>query len=124
MGIVHNAKYAVLLERALSAYWSVRGHSFEGGRPTTPDVVHAVREYSITYHAPIRGTGEVLVHFWLDRFGESSGVYGFRFTSPDGATLHAEGRRVIVKLDPATLRPTPWTAHARQVASDLLVPAA
>jgi acyl-CoA thioester hydrolase len=99
-----------------------RGHSFEDGRPTTPDVVHAVREYSITYHQPIRGTGEVLVHFWLDRFGESSGVYGFRFVSTDGRTVHADGRRIIVKLDPDTLRPSPWTAGAREVASALLRP--
>lgn len=122
MGIVHNARYAVLLERALSAYWAPRGHSFEDGRPTTPDVVHAVREYAITYHQPIRGTGEVLVHFWLDRFGESSGVYGFRFVSVDGRTVHAQGRRIIVKLDPVTLRPSPWTANAREVAADLLRP--
>lgn len=120
MGIVHNARYAVLLERALSAYWSVRGHSFSNGRPTTPDVVHAVREFAITYLAPIRGTGEVLVDFWLDRLGESSGVYGFRFLSPDLSTVYAEGRRVVVKLDPSTGRPSPWTPHAREVATPLL----
>src|SRR5262249_20325602 len=28
MGIVHNAKYAVMLERALSAYWSRHGFTF------------------------------------------------------------------------------------------------
>lgn len=124
MGIVHNARYAVLLERALSAYWSVRGHSFENGRPTTPDVIHAVREYTITYHTPIRGTGDILVEFWLDVFGESSGVYGFRFLSADGETVHAEGKRVIVKLDPRTGRPSPWTPGAREVATPLLSQAA
>lgn len=120
MGIVHNARYAVLLERALAAYWSIRGHSFSGGRPSTPDVIHAVREYAITYHAPIRGTGEILVHFWLDEFGSSSGAYAFRFLSRDRQTVYAEGRRVIVKLDPKTLRPTPWTPGAREVAAGLL----
>ncbi|HZN71629.1 MAG TPA: thioesterase family protein [Micromonosporaceae bacterium] len=120
MGIVHNARYAVLLERALSAYWAARGHSFSNGRPTTPDVVHAVREFSIAYLAPIRGTGDVLVDFWLDRLGESSGVYGFRFLSSDRSTVYAEGHRAIVKLDPSTGRPSPWTQAAREVASTLL----
>lgn len=120
MGIVHNARYAVLLERAITPYWAQRGHSFERGRPTSPDVFHAVREFTITYRTPIRGTGEVAVHFWLERFGETSGVYGFRFLSADGATVHADGQRVIVRLDPATMRPAPWTDAARAVAQTLL----
>ncbi|SDY14187.1 acyl-CoA thioester hydrolase [Micromonospora pattaloongensis] len=120
MGIVHNARYAVLFERAVSQYWAARGHSFENGRPTSPDVFHAVREFAITYHAPIRGTGDVLVHFWLERWGSTSAVYRFRFLSPDAATVHADGHRTIVRLDPATLRPAPWTDAARAVAANLL----
>jgi len=124
MGLVHNGRYAVLLERALTPYWSARGHSFANGRATTPDVFHAVREFSISYLTPIRGTGTVAVHFWLEQFGETSGEYRFRFLSPDGHTVHAEGRRVIVRLDPATMRPAPWTNAAREVAATLLRPPA
>jgi acyl-CoA thioester hydrolase len=120
MGLVHNARYAVLLERALTPYWSARGHSFANGRATSPDTFHAVREFSISYLTPIRGTGEIAVHFWLEQFGETSGDYHFRFLSPDGRTVHAEGRRVIVRLDPASLRPAPWTDAAREVAATLL----
>jgi len=120
MGIVHNARYAVLIERALTPYWSARGHSFADGRATSPDVFHAVREFSISYLTPIRGTGEIAVHFWLERFGETSGDYRFRFLSRDGQTVHAEGRRLIVRLDPATLRPARWTDAAREVAATLL----
>ncbi len=117
MGLVHNARYALMLERALSAYWSRHGFSFADGVPTQPDVVHAVAEYSISYHAPIRGTGAVDVHFWIEELGRSRAVYRFRFVSGD--TVHAEGRRVNVKLDPRTLRPTPWTPLAREVAGKL-----
>jgi acyl-CoA thioester hydrolase len=123
MGILHNARYAVLLERALTPYWASRGHSFDGGRPTSPDIFHAVREFAISYRAPIRGTGEIGVHFWLEQFGETSATYGFRFLSPDGQRVFAEGRRAIVRLDPATLRPTAWTPAAREVAATLLRPA-
>jgi acyl-CoA thioester hydrolase len=120
MGIVHNARYAVFLERALSQYWAERGHSYAGGRPTTSDVMHAVVEYSIRYHTPVRGTGEIGVHFWLESLGESSAVYRFRILSADGETVHAEGRRVNVKLDPRTLRPAPWSEDARAVGRPLL----
>lgn len=122
MGIVHNARYAVLLERAVTPYWTARGHYFDHNGPSTPDVFHAVREFSITYHRPIRGAGQVLVHFWLDKLGQTSAEYGFRFLSRDGRTCHAEGRRAIVRLDQATLRPAEWTASAREVATSLLKP--
>jgi acyl-CoA thioester hydrolase len=51
------------------------------------------------------------VHFWAERVGETSAVYGFRFVTGD--VVHAEGRRIIVKLDPATLRPAPWSDAGR-----------
>jgi acyl-CoA thioester hydrolase len=122
MGIVHNARYAVFLERALGTWWSSHGFSLADGRPTNPDVFHAVAEYAIFYRTPVRGTGEVGVHIWLDKMGESSAVYGFRVLSADGKTVHAEGRRVNIKLDPATLRPAPWTAEGRATGSLLLRP--
>jgi acyl-CoA thioester hydrolase len=124
MGILHNARYAVLLERALTPYWADRGVSFRGGQHSSPDVFHAVREFTITYQAPITGTGPVAVHFWLEHFGTSSARYAFEFRSVDGDTLHATGSRAIVRLDPATLRPTPWTEAARAVGATLLRPAA
>lgn len=124
MGIVHNARYPLLVERALTPYWAARGHSFGVGGPTSPDVVHAVREFAITYRRPIRGTGPVAVHFWLEHFGKTSAEYGFRFLSIDGRTVHAEGRRAIVRIDPTTLRPAAWTDAGRAVAETLMRPGA
>jgi acyl-CoA thioester hydrolase len=124
MGMLHNGRYAVLLEHAITPYWAARGHSYNGGRPSSPDVFHAVREFTITYRLPILGTGPIGVHFWLAHFGRTSAEYGFRFLSADGSTVHAEGRRSIVRLDPATLRPAAWTDAARAVALPLLRPEA
>jgi acyl-CoA thioester hydrolase len=120
LGMVHNARYAVLLERALTPYWAARGHSFDGGQATSPDVFHAVRQFTIRYLAPIRGTGDVAVHFWLEHFGETSAEYAFRFLSTDLTTEYAQGTRSIVRIDPATLRPTGWTAAGRAVAAALM----
>ena len=36
MGMVHNAWYALLIERALATFWRRHGHTFRDGRPTTP----------------------------------------------------------------------------------------
>jgi acyl-CoA thioester hydrolase len=120
LGVLHNARYAVLIERAMTNWWSERGVSFAGGRPTTPDAFNVVREYAITFHVPVRGTGDIAVHFWLDTLGTSSAAYGFRITSLDGAVVHAEGRRVNVRLDPATMRPAAWTDEGRTLAETLL----
>ncbi len=120
MGVLHNSRYAVLVERATVLWWTERGVSFSGGRPTTPDAFNVVREYSITFHRPVRGTGEISVHFWVERIGTTSAEYRFRVTSTDAETVFAEGRRVNVRLDPATMRPQPWTEHGRALAATLV----
>jgi acyl-CoA thioester hydrolase len=122
MGVLHNARYALLFERALTAFWAAHGHSFHNGRPTTADAFNVVKEATITYHQPVRGVGEVAVHLWLARLGTSSGDYRFRLTSADGSVLYADGGRVVVKLDPATLRPVPWSEESRTIAATLLRP--
>jgi acyl-CoA thioester hydrolase len=118
-GLLHNARYALILERALSGYWAEFGFSYRDGRPTHEDVVIAVREFTISYTAPVRGTGPLDVHFWIERLGETSATYGFRFFSADHATVHAEGHRVMVKFDPRTGRPCPWTSDGREIAAKL-----
>ncbi len=120
MGVLHNSRYAVLVERAIVLWWSERGVSFSGGRPTTPDAFNVVRSYQITFHRPVRGTGAVVVRFWLERMGTTSADYAFQVTSPDGGTLYADGARVNVRLDPATMRPAPWTEDGRAIAATLL----
>jgi|SRR5262245_57913760 len=120
MGMVHNARYALLVERALATFWTHHGHSFRNGRPSTADAFNVVKEFRISYHVPIRGTTDVVVHFWLEYLGSSCGVYNFRLLSADGTTVFAEGRRVVIKLDQETLRPSPWTRETRAVAEHLL----
>lgn len=114
MGVVHNGRYAVLLERALAAYWDRAGWSYDPGHPRFGEVFFAVREFAITYHAPITRIGTVQVQLWLDHLGDTSAVYGFRVRSGDGTVVHAEGRRVQVRLDPATLRPARIGADMRE----------
>lgn len=121
MGMLHNAKYAVLVERAITAYWVRRGWAPDPARSAFPDVFLAVRETKMTHHVPIMAPGEVVVHFWFDHLGRTSGVYGFRVLSGDHATVHAEGHRVNVNLDPTTLRPTPFSEAIVAASQTLLL---
>jgi acyl-CoA thioester hydrolase len=123
MGIVHNARYALLLERALTNFWVERGWTPDTSTSAIPDVFMAVREFTVAYLAPIVGLAKVRVHFWIDQVGTTSAVYAFRIESEDGSTLHADGRRVVVNLDPATFRPTRLSDALRAAAAPLMVPA-
>ncbi|WP_308165896.1 acyl-CoA thioesterase [Actinomadura sp. NEAU-AAG7] len=122
MGIVHNSRYAVMLERALTNFWEQHGYSHSGGKPSHPDAFVAVVEYSIGYKVPVFGTGEILIHFWGDRIGKTSATYGFRVLSTDGKTVHAEGRRVHIRLDQESLTPTPWAAETLAIYETILPP--
>jgi acyl-CoA thioester hydrolase len=120
MGLLHNSRYALLVERAVSAFWAEQGWNFDPELSRFKDVYMAVREFKITYNAPIMGAGEVGVEFWMDRMGRTSGVYGFRVLSADRSTVHAEGYRVNVNLDRTTFRPAPFSPEIRAAARPLL----
>ena len=118
MGMVHNTRYSLLVERALTRYWDRHGYSYRNGKLGHPDASVGVAEFTIKYRLPIRGTGDVHVHLVVDRIGESSVAYSFRVLGPTGA-LHAEGTRVQIRLDPTTLRPTPWGEDTRAIYKSL-----
>lgn len=126
MGLLHNARYAVLLERAIIAFWSAQESTEDddnGGDAnllSRPDAFVAVAEFSITYRSPVRNVGTVGIHFWVEHLGNTSAVYGFRIISLDGETVHAEGRRVNINLGPTTMRPVPWGPETRAIFETLI----
>ena len=123
MGILHNARYAVLLERALTPYWTERGIAFSaaGTAPPTCSTPYASSPSPTTPRSP--GSAR-----WRCTSGWSIGTSSARYASNSAhrtaARGYADGTRSIVRLDPATLRPTAWTEAARAVATTLLRPAA
>ncbi|MFE0733059.1 acyl-CoA thioesterase [Streptomyces antibioticus] len=123
LGLLHNARYPVLVERAWTELWQEHGVRFEGDWATAGDACNAVKELRVSYEAPVTRTGTYAVHLWLERLGTTGLTYGFRFCSPDGSFTHARGTRVLVRLDPATLRPAPWSETLRSAGRALLRPA-
>ncbi|GII81813.1 thioesterase [Sphaerisporangium rufum] len=120
MGLLHNSRYALLVERGIGAYWLRLGWAPDPARSAFKDVALVVRETKVTFHLPIVGAGEPVVHFWIDRLGRTSLVYGFRVLSADRAVVHADGYRAMVNLDPATMRPAPFSDELRAAAEPLL----
>ncbi len=123
MGMLHNARYALVLERCSSAFFESRGWQWDTDPTRTPDAHHVVVEQSIRYMVPVRGTADVVVYMWVEELGRTSATYGFEVCSTDAAVVHARARRVTVKLDPGTFRPVAWTARLRNCLVELLAEA-
>ncbi|MGQ5227437.1 acyl-CoA thioesterase [Streptomyces sp. yara] len=122
LGLLHNARYPLLVERAWAELWQANGVTFDGDWVAAGDACNAVKELRLTYEAPVTRPGPYAVHLWLDRLGTTGLTYGFRFCSADGAVTYARGSRVLVRLDATTLRPAPWSEGFRGAARELLRP--
>ena len=108
--ILHNAKYLLLFERTLGSFWEHLGFgSFQEQR----EQAHLVRANAIEYLRPFRGTGNVRVRVWIEGLGTTSLTFGFRLMPMDSDAEHAMGQRVIVRIDPRSGRPDPWTEAFR-----------
>ena len=106
--ILHNARYLLLFERTVGAFWDAVGMGkFEP--PEIGDHWHLVRANTIEYLSPVRGTGRVRVRVWIEKMGRTSLVFGFRMMPLDRDLDHARGTRTIVRVDPQTQRPIPWS---------------
>lgn len=111
LGVLHNARYAIHVERAMTAYH----HSLPGLDPADAHVV--VKHYDIEFLRPFtRERGELAVEVGLRRIGRTSAAFTFRFLSeaPDGSEVeHARGSRTVVKVSAGDLRPAPWSQRFR-----------
>jgi acyl-CoA thioester hydrolase len=124
LGLLHNARYPLMAERAWTELCAEYGVRFDGDWAAAGDACNAVRELRISYEAPVTRPGTYAVHLWLERLGTTGLTYGFRFCSADGTRTYAQGTRVLVRLDPATMRPAPWSETFRAAGRQLLRPAA
>jgi len=111
--ILHNARYLVLFERTLGAFWlSVGMGGFEP--QSAGDHCHLVRANTVEYLRPVRGTGKVRVRLTIAKIGRTSLTFHFRLMPMDRDVDHAVGTRTIVRVDPETQRPLPWTDAFRE----------
>lgn len=120
LGLLHNARYPLMVERAWAELWQEHGIHFAGDWAAAGDACNAVKELRVSYEAPVTRPGTYAVHLWLERLGTTGLTYGFRFCSEDGAVTYAQGTRVLVRLGPGTMRPAPWSDAFRAAGRELL----
>ena len=120
MQMLHNARFPAHVERAITAWYAANGASWQLDVRDNPDQFHVVRELRIEYLNPLLGPGSMRIDIWVEHLGNTSCVYGFLCSSEDGLIPYARGERTIVKVDPATRRPAPWTEFFREHHSALL----
>lgn len=112
--ILHNARYLLMLEHAIGEFWRQLGWGGELDFERNPDQSHLVAMNHIEYRRPFRGTGQLRIRLWIERLGGTSLTFGFRVLPMDQDVDLALGTRRIVRVDPRTRRPTPWTDGFRQ----------
>lgn len=132
LGVLHNARYAIHVERAVSVFFA----SVQSADPA--DLHFLVKQYAVEFVRPFtRQLGELTVELWLERLGATSAMFGFRCLSEIGTgevgvgeagsghpdisapeVEHARGTRTVVRVDPVTSRPTPWSAAFRELFSE------
>jgi acyl-CoA thioester hydrolase len=113
-GILHNARYLVLFERTVGSFWKHLGWGGLLDAQRNPDQFHLVRANAMSYERPVTGVGEVRARVWVQRVGTSSLEFGFRLLPLDEDVAYATGTRVIVRVDPKTMKPAPWSPAFRQ----------
>jgi acyl-CoA thioester hydrolase len=113
-GSLHNARFAVHVERAQSALFEQLGRGWTALADRDPDLRYVVRELHLEFLAPLQAPGALLVELAAGQLGQTSATYLFRCASADGTLTLAHGHRVIVKVD-AGGRPVPWSHWYREV---------
>lgn len=111
--ILHNSRYVLLFERTVGSFWKSLGFSGlfmadEG------DQFHLVRANHIEYLRPVEGVNDVRVRMHVAKLGRTSLTLAFRVLPMDQDVDHATGTRVLVRVDPATRRPVPWSEEFRR----------
>ena len=112
-GALHNSRFAVHVERAQSALFEQLGRGWTSYAERDPDLRYVVRELHVEFLAAFTAPGLLPVELTADKIGTTSAVYGFR------CGHYAKGYRVIVKVDPASGQPVPWSARYRQIFAEL-----
>jgi len=120
MQMLHNSRFAAHVERAVTAWYSENGGQWELDPAANPDQFHVVRDLHVEFLNPVLGPRTMRIDLWVEHLGTTSCVYGFLCSSADGQTPYARGERTIVKLDPASYRPLPWSDPFRSAHHGLL----
>ncbi len=120
LNILHNVRYLLFIERARGELLQALGFLWQDPLEQNPDKYHVVAAHTVDYLAPVRGEGELNVEIRPTHLGRSSLVLDALVTSRHGNTAHARSSTRLVRLDPETNTPCPWSERMRAAITPLL----
>jgi acyl-CoA thioester hydrolase len=120
LNILHNVRFVLFMERARGELFQALGFRWEDDFRTNPDKFHVVAAHEITYTAPVRGEGELVVELRPSHLGRSSLVIDAKVSAKHGDVVHASGKTRLVRLDPDTFTACPWSDRFRAAITPLL----
>lgn len=123
LNILHNVRYVLFMERARGELFQALGFLWDDDLAKNPDKFHVVAAHEIEYLAPVRGEGDLVVEIEPEKLGTTSFVLHSRIVSMHGSKAYCRGRTRLVRLDPETFKPCPWSPRFREAITPLLVPA-
>lgn len=118
MGVVHNAAYLLLFERARTDW--IQSHDLWYGSPDFDWPYYVVRN-EVDYLAPIAGGDEVTVTVAVAKLGKTSATFTHTITTGNGIRA-AKGQTTVVRIDPESKRPIPWTDRFRALTESIKAP--
>lgn len=118
--VLHNARYVLLFERTIGSFWQHLGYGGFLTHEANLDQFHVVRANHFEYERPVDYTGNVRVRVWIEHIGTTSLRFGGVILPMDSDDPHACGTRTIVRVDPQSMRPLPWTQPFRERVSPWL----
>ncbi len=111
--ILHNARYLLLFERTIGQFWHKLGWGGTLDAQRNPDQFHLVRANTVEYLRPVIGVGKVRVRLEIERLGRTSLTFRFQVLPQDQDLPYATGTRTVVRVDPGTRKPAPWSQSFR-----------
>jgi acyl-CoA thioester hydrolase len=120
LNILHNVRYLLFIERARGELFNVLGFHWQDSLEKNPDKYHVIAEHQIKYLLPVRGEGEISVELRPTKLGTSSLIMGAEVRSVHGNVVYAAGWTRLVRLDPETNRPCPWSSRMRAAIEPLV----
>jgi acyl-CoA thioester hydrolase len=112
-GVLHNARYPLLVERTIGAFWQHLGWGGLDNLNSNPDQFHLVRVNHLEYLRAVEGVNEVRARVWIQKLGRTSLIFAFSILPLDEDRSYATGYRVLVSVDPKTRKPSPWSDAIR-----------
>jgi acyl-CoA thioester hydrolase len=122
LNILHNVRFVLFMERARGELFQTLGFRWEDDLSHNPDKFHVVAAHDIRYLAPVRGEQELVVELRPEKLGTTSLSIAARVRAMHGDTIYAEGATRLVRLDPTSFKPCPWSDRFRAAITPMLPP--